>query len=169
MEEKYRLLAVLIVLCLLAGCMTYGVPEKQSDEDCLVIVKTKVENRTEYDVARNYYFFVTGQDEGYDVSEAPVGYLYIKVMNDSTRIEYIDTSVQEKGFKGESNRMEFNLTLPYEPGQVLIADFVFVQTISKTAQNTVTSMIDFVPLTDKEHETITNRIMTAKAFESWRS
>jgi len=168
MKRCIIFMMAIVLLTVLSGCLSMVVPEKLTADDCLVIIKTQVDNPDEMPVARNYYFKITGYEGSMGVTESESGNLYIVVRNNNTKIEAVSTSVMDKDFRGDDNVTELDIPLPYAPGKVIVFDLVFVQKLTRTTRAAVMVESGFEPITDELREKTYNTIATSKAFESWR-
>lgn len=70
--------------------------------------------------------------------------LAIKIRSPGSRITKISSTVDQTRASGEEFKLELDIALPYSPGKLVIADFIFVHTLELKSGNTIWSDFNFV-------------------------
>jgi hypothetical protein len=71
------------------------------------------------------------------------------------------------GFRGSEDAYKLNMPLPYEKGRIVIADFAFVQTITKTGEHAQRTEFSFRRITQQEKEGLMQAFRNDGRFSSW--
>ncbi len=166
--KKTSYVLLWVVFSLVIGCTSIGVPEKISSDDCLVIIKTKLINPNEVDVARYYHLHVTGKDKLYPVPNYGDGLIHIKINNDNTLIEGLSSGVNMKDYEGDSFDTEIGAKLPYIPGKVVVFDHMLVQEFKVISRQQIGATIQFEPIPQEEKKKIQKNVLNQKRYSSWQ-
>jgi hypothetical protein len=171
MRTSGYLAAVLAGLVLLAGCATTKVPEKRSSADCLVVIKSRVEKPPNMEKGRDFYLIVSGQDRAVALPREKEGLVFIRVPNRNTRIEGVSSTVRGR-WEGKGGRIGTDIRLPYDPGKVIIFDYVLVQRFElmeeSMARTRVRSGVQFEKLREFEKKELARRIKESDELVGWR-
>jgi hypothetical protein len=164
------ILAVAALAAYLVGCASGGVPAKKSSDDCLVLIRTKVINKTGEPMARKYFFFLSS---GYPKMKAPSnadGFMVAAIREPGVKIVRVETSVNtDEGAFGASASYPVDILLPYKPGEVLSADFCFTTELTKAGPgkgNLVSSK--FEKLTEADKAVLAEDFWNTEGSSSWR-
>jgi len=157
-----RLLLVLSVL-IATSCATY--PERYSSDECLVVIKAVLVNPDGLPQGRNYYFMLSNGESTKSISG---GYLAFKTQGPEVKLVGIASSVSSE-YTGNSSRNEIEIPLPYSPGEVVVADFVFVHDFRRQDSSTVVSSFKFRRIESGEASALINALREKKEYASWWS
>lgn len=168
MKRVVLWMLVVSMVGLLLGCVSARVPEKTSDDEGLVVIKTKVKNPDDVDVLGRYYHLnVSGHEDIYPLPKYDEGTLHIKVRNDDTKIESISTGVSSD-YKGKKIVKKVGAQLPYVPGEVIVYDLVCIQVFEEVSENRYKSGAGFVPISKEEKKELQQEITENEAYAGWR-
>lgn len=158
------LATLLLSAFLLAGCAS--IPARATSDDCLVVIKTVFENPDNLDRGRELVFnFSAGYPESW-VGQYSWDYNLVVVKEPGVVLQTIGTRVQVY-YRGDESEHAIDLPLPYEPGRIAIADYVFVYRIEKTGERSMTSSMRFRDITADEKSALLALITSDPGFASW--
>jgi hypothetical protein len=147
-----------------SGCSS--IPAKATSEDSLVVIKTEFINPDNLPRGRELCFQFSGDYPVSWVGQYSWDYNLVVIREPGVMLQSIGTSVQA-GFRGNAWEPEANRPLPYEPGRIVIADFVFVHKITKTAEHAQMTSLGFRKITAQEKEDLTQALRSDDRFASW--
>jgi hypothetical protein len=154
-----------LVAFMFSGCAS--VPAKATSDDSLVVIKTEFINPDNLPRGRELNFQFSGDYPVSWVGQYSWGYNLVVIRESGVMLKSIGTSVQA-GFRGNSWEPEVNLPLPYEPGRIVIAVFVFVHKVAKTGDHSQTTNLGFRKITDQEKDDLMQELKSDGRFASWR-
>lgn len=166
-KNIFKLFIFVLIIFLISSCATTISRDKLTSDDCLVLVKTKIENPDKLKVARTYRFNITDFQAVISVPKKEESIVYIKIRNDSTYIEAISSNVTDKEYTGTRSKDESEFLLPYAPGEVVVADFIFIQTIKKISSRKMSSSISFEQISSSEKDSLLKINSEDSNFDSW--
>lgn len=138
-----RLWLVAGLVGLLVGCATTSPYERLTSDDCLVLVPTQLSNPDNAPLARRYVLhFDRGPDRR--VENVREGYVLVPI-REFCRLTGLSSSVASDEATGEAFEVRISQDLPYRPGELLVADFTFRQTVKKVAEHRFSTAWDLVP------------------------
>jgi hypothetical protein len=159
------LLATMAGILLLAGCASF--PKPSDPNDCLVIIRTRLDKPTTVPAARVYTLELSSGGMTRDLPNA-TSYKAILIKEPATRVTKIYTRVTTTGYQGGTVSYPLDLALPYRPGYAVIADFVFTQKIVDLGKGSSQSSFSFIKLGDAERATLTKTLEKDGVFEVWQ-
>lgn len=144
-----------------------GVPEKLSSDDCLVIIKTTVTNPDDHPVARRYSLRVTGNDNKIRIMQGKDSFIYVLVKNDEYQIETMHSVVVGNNWKGKPTEYQVGISLPYEPGKLIIADVGFDLNTNRIKRHEYMSEPSFFDVSEEEKENLLEKLKGRGDFSDW--
>jgi len=165
--KKITVFIIFIIILSVSGCAGIPAPEKLTSDDCLVLIKTRIENPDHATVARTFSFLINGVNNPVVVSQKKDSFVAIKIRKDKTNILAIISDVTKEGFEGDITNTELNITLPYESEKVIVADIVFVQKYKHVSSKQTTVAYEFERITEKEREILLSECKDSNKFLSW--
>ncbi len=163
---KNKLIVLFSAIFLFAGCTTFA-PEKVTPDDCLVVIKTTFENPKKHPILRNYYLNFSNIYDKKMISKKKEDYMLIVIDNDQTTIESVYTKIIGGNTTGNTTGWDVDIPLPYKPGELVVADFCFIQTITKNGPNSYTTDGDFYILDKEERDQILTSYSNMEEFQDW--
>jgi hypothetical protein len=155
---------VALAALLFAGCAS--IPARATSDDCLVVIKTVFENPDNLDRGRELIFnFSAGYPAAW-VGQYSWDYNLVVVREPGVVLQSIGTKVQVS-YRGEKSEHAIDVPLPYEPGRIAIADYVFVYRIEKSGERSMMSSMRFRDITDAEKDDLLALIASDPGFASW--
>jgi len=134
----------ILAACIAVACASGGVPPRETSDDCLVLIRTMVENPSALNNARRYYVTLNDGQKRIKLPDQSKGILAIKIREPGIRIVAISSDVDQSQATGNSFDSDVDLPLPYKPGEIAVADFLFVHKLMKSKiENMVLSDFDF--------------------------
>ena len=125
----FGVLGSLTLALALAGCAAMPLPAPESEGDCLVVIRTRVENPGRVEVLRNYWFGLSTGGAEKLMPSSPSSYMAFVIDRGSTYISNFHTNVTAQGWNGSASETPIWIPLPYKPGYAMIADVEFVLSI----------------------------------------
>jgi hypothetical protein len=166
MRRTVRNLVLLAVVSLaFVGCAS--IPSKASSNDCLVVIKTEFINPDNLPRGRELTFNFTGGYAPSLVGQYSWDYCLVVVREPGVILQSIGTQVQA-GYRGRDGQPTANLPVPYEPGKIVVAEYVFVHKIVQTEMHGQTSSLEFRRITAQEKDDLTRVLDADNRFASWR-
>jgi hypothetical protein len=114
---------------LFAGCAAMPLPAPKAEGDCLVIIKTRVENPGRIQVVRNYSFGLSTGGAEKLMPTSPSSYMAFVIDRGSAYISNRHTNITAEGWTGGAQDTPMWFPLPYKAGYAVIADAEFVHRI----------------------------------------
>jgi hypothetical protein len=155
-----------LVVAALVGCVS--APEKTSLDDCLVIVKSDfVKNpllTDEQQSGRYYQFELSG---GYPKTTIRKDYTTLVVKEPAVGVTAMLSGVQPPNI-GPVSRDKLDISLPYKPGYIVVADFVFVKKTESTSANMYMTRWSLRKITDAERADLLERFKNDSDFKDWK-
>lgn len=171
---KTKFLAPVLAAALLASCASISlnpVPTKLSSDDCLVLIRTAVENKTSLGnmaSIKHYGFRFSDGQAAKEVSNSPVDFIPVIVKNDKTKIIELYAYIDRSMATGDDTKNALNVQLPYQAGAVIVADFSFVQTLTEPSPGRVYTSLKFEDTTPSQKDDILKRFAKEKNAATWR-
>ncbi len=167
-----RLIIIVLISFAAASCITSSVPVRITSDDCLVLIKTEIENPENLTLARTFKLSVSGFDAPFKVRNTADAFIAVKIRTDDVKIISVSSDVTSEGFRGDSTDVELNIPLPYEPGEVVAADFKFVQfyfTSSgrQSSEKSITVSTDFKIPSAEEKAELVKDVKSMEEYISW--
>jgi hypothetical protein len=163
-------LVLLASFLALTGCASLAqiggpatVPKLTSPDDCLVIIKTETINPEKIPEGRAYIFNLSGN---YPTVYADFKFAAFKISEPGVELKSISSHVGV-GFTGDKASDEVGMVLPYDPGRLVIADIVFVQTYKKIDSSHATSSVKFRKITNEEKEKLFTFLSSSEKYSAW--
>jgi len=157
--------AIAVLVGFLVGCSS--VPAKVHESDSLVVIKTEFINPERLPRGFEVRFHYSG---GYDdswVGQYSWDFAVIVVRERGVMLESLGTQLQAQ-YRGQTPVNQVNLPLPYEPGRIAIADFVFSHKIEKTAEREQMSTFGFRRITAEEKNDLIAELRADERFAGWK-
>jgi hypothetical protein len=164
--SKFPLLITLAAMALTAGCAS--VPAPQSAQDCLVAVPVRFDADPGVKIVREYRIVLNGDLGDYRLPQRYSGYVLVRLNGAAAQIVEITSKVNEEGYSGASGQTAINISLPYEPGAILILDRAFVLRAYSISQRTSRTSWDFEPLEDEFRDEIVEELRKLDGIDAWR-
>jgi hypothetical protein len=154
-----KLLLAVIAGIFLSACST--LPIKKGPDECLVVVKYEVLNKSMLPIGSlNWFDFSSDYPSAMLPRDGGVVAFVIK--EPAVQIVSI-TNTPANGFKGETTNFKISdIYLPYTPGHIAVADFVFFLKIVDTGHGE-SSSFGFRWLTDSERQDLLNELIKKKS------
>ncbi len=166
---KLRLFLIFfIVNVAFTGCISMRPStERLTSDDCLVIIKTKLEKPNELKAAREYSIFINSESFGYKIPRKEEGYIALKVREKDCYIERIISNVNEENYEGNLSSEDIEIMLPYKHNSAIVADFIIVYSIRKISETESESQIYFDNIAEAEADELLNMVLEKKKYKSW--
>jgi hypothetical protein len=158
------LIALALAALVFSGCAS--VPAKASSDESLVVIKTEFINPDNQPRGFERSFLFSGGYPPSVVGQYSWDFNIVVIREPGVLLQSIGSSIQA-GFHGEGGENAINLPLPYEAGQLVIADFVFVHKVEKTGQHELTSTMSFRRIENQEKADLMNSFKDDGRFSSW--
>jgi hypothetical protein len=146
------------------GCSS--IPGKNAPEESLVVIKTEFINPLNltrgYEMAFNY----SGGYPASWVGQYSWDFNALVVREPGVMLKTVSPRIQA-GMEGKGNDLPVDFTLPYEPGRIAVADFVFVQDIRKVGENSSRIYWSFRTIKPQEKEDLVQALKADDRFASW--
>lgn len=161
MKTRNAILALAILTLAFSGCAT--APAVSSPDDCLVVIPCKTVNNGGAGESRYYQFTFTGDTKPV---KANSDYAFVVLHQPGVETTGIESWVGSDA-RGKQWKDEVKILMPYEPGRLVIADFVFVRTFTKKSANETLSDIDIQKLSAYEKSSLLDKFKADSAFAKW--
>jgi hypothetical protein len=155
-----------VAVLLLAGCAT-TFPKKVSEQDCLILLKTEVVDKTHGQSNRKYFLNYSG---GYPQQSlfSSRGYVLLLVHEPGVVIESVTSSIGVgTGSTGNFRTYSSGYKLPYEGGKAVVLDFVYVNTVTEGDARSTISRLTSRPLTDNERADLLTKLGQFPEYKTW--
>lgn len=161
MKTRHVLLALAIVALTLSGCAT--APAKTSPDDCLLIIPCKTINEGGANESRYYQFTFSG-----DTKPAYASSDYASAILHQPGVELTGLeSWLGSDARGKRGKHELKILMPYEPGRLVIVDFIFVRTFTRKSATEIVSNVDFQKLSAYEKSSLMDKFKANPDFAEW--
>jgi hypothetical protein len=145
-----------------------GAPKITSPDDCLVVIKSEFVNPPELSYSQqNSRYFQFRLSGNYPPATIKKEYTMVVVKEPAVKVVSISSGA-DGGFVGKSFEYKLNGVLPYKPGYLIVANFVFVRTVEKVGLNTIFTKFSFRNITKAEREELLGRFQNDSAFAEWK-
>ncbi len=111
---------------LISSCSSSSA-EKLNPGDCLLVIPTEFYKEPGTDPARAYYIKFSHTDREYQVPGDKTGMLSVRLNGPDNKLLSVTSRVINPKYSGNDFTTEYNLTLPYKSGHVVISSFKFIQ------------------------------------------
>jgi hypothetical protein len=161
------------VALVLASCVSVSanpVPPKASSDDCLVLLRTEIVNKSSLSnvsSTKHYGFRFSDGLPAREVSTMAVDYVPIVVKNAETKIVELYSYVDRSMATGNDDKHALNVALPYKPGEVIVADFEFVVTITEPSTGTLYTGLNFVDVSPVQKDNTLKLFAKDKNAKTW--
>jgi hypothetical protein len=162
MKARIVLAAVLLGLALFMGCQS--VPTPKSADDCLVVIKTEMNNPKNVEMLRKYQYNLSG---GYKWRIADRNFTLIQIKEPGIQVDTISSYINESNAVGNTSKDEVKLPLPYMPGRLVIADFVMILIYKQIDDTHFQSGYKLRNITTKEKEDMLASFKSNKGYAKW--
>jgi hypothetical protein len=155
--------AILVLLSFSAS----AAPSITSPDDCLIVIKSdSVDNpylTYNEQHCRVYQYNFSGDYSPVIINDK---YTIVVVREPAVSVKSISSGTNFN-WRGPANDNKFGAVLPYKPGYLMIADFVFVTKAVKSGRNIMTSYFSR-KITDAEREELLEHFRNDSAFVQWK-
>jgi hypothetical protein len=159
--------ALPVFFAILFSCCA-SAPKPASPDDCLVVIKSDfiygVGMTQEGIDVRHYQLKFSGD---YKPARIQKGYSVVVVREPAVRIKAIFSQVQSNSYTGNPYEYPVDIILPYKPGFLVVADFVFVKETKAAGGRGFMEYTSFRKITDQEREALLAQLRGDPAFVSW--
>jgi len=167
--RRYRFRFLVALAILASSCATTGIPGRLTSDDCLVLIRTTLENKGGAPLARDYYMLFSGMEKGIKVSNKADDFVFLVVREPGTKLERLSSSIDRNtAVTGDSFDIPVDIDLPYKPGKVVAADFTFAQLLETTGSNSYRSSFDFIETTADRKAELIERFRKVEGSEAWK-
>ena len=163
-RSLWKLAALTLGALVFWGCSS--IPAKTASDESLVVIKTEFINPESLDRGYEVFFNYSGDYPSTWVGQYSWDFNVVVVREPGVKLLTYGAQIQAN-MRGKSGDYEANLAMPYEPGRVVVADFVFSHRIEKTAERKYMSYIGFRNITPKEKEDVMQALKADGRFASW--
>lgn len=153
---------------LLAACST--IPSPNTADDCLVYIKTETSIGADVSpaIATSRYYQLQF-NANYDPVFVGDKYSVVRISEPGVKIKGIETGLVSSGYiHGEHTVMKADLNLPYQPGHVVVADFIFIKEVKMSGSNTFFANLTVRAYKPGEREALQNEIKDDGKFDGWK-
>jgi hypothetical protein len=170
--NKFGMLVIFAILAFLASCATTAsppnyFPPKKTSDDCLVLIHTTIVNKDHVPVARQYNFKISSGYATMTASQDSDSFMIVFVRESGVKIVGITSEVNGYKITGDSLDEPLDIDLPYKPGEVVVADFTFVQTLEKSSENHFISSFEFQGTSDESKAALLEQFRKREGAQSW--
>lgn len=167
-KSGLKLIPAILLVPLLASCA--GVPPRPSSpDDCLVAIKTEFIADARVGLtaqaARDYRYELSG---GYPDALVRRDYTLLLVREPAVRLRALGTRIIAHNFRGPPGEYPLDLVLPYDPGSIAVADFVFVNKVTSAGGEEFVSTWSFRQIGDGERAELLGELKSDPDLASWR-
>lgn len=164
-------LALTLSAAFLAGCASTPsvsqIPAKESADDCLILFPVEVTNKTSTTNPRKYVYEFSG-DYGTITLPNASGFAILLIHEPGVMVTKLKTFVaQNQGAYGNASEYELNINLPYEPGKMIVAPFMFTKRIEATGSGGSTTYTNIVKAEDATVQEILGQAAGQKNAPTW--
>jgi hypothetical protein len=173
MNKIARIIPFIAAAALMTACVSvsmHPIPVKGSSDECLVLIRTAVENKTSLSnmsSIKHYGFRFSDGLPAKEVSNTYIDYVSVVVKKEGTKITELYANIDRSMATGQDTKHALDISLPYNPGAVVVADFVFVQTLTEPSSGYVSTSLNFVEITPAQRDDILKRFAKSKNANSW--
>ncbi|MDC7239630.1 MAG: hypothetical protein PQJ50_04640 [Spirochaetales bacterium] len=125
MPGVLRLTVLLALVFMLGSCSSS--PEKVDSGDCLLVIPTEFYQQQGSDPVRSYYIRFSHDEREYQIPGDKSGTLTVRLNGPDNKLLSVTSRVTNPKHSGKDFTSEYNLTLPYKSGHVVISSFKFIQ------------------------------------------
>lgn len=158
-----------LLAALLWGCANLP-PKPASPDDCLVIFKSDfirdadVNPEAQWSLVYKYKF-----SGDYPEAFVRTDYSLVVVREPAVEMKSVSSQVSSSMYCGPRSEYPIkNLLLPYKPGYLVVADYVFENKISHSGDRGFYSSWRLRPITEKERTDLLDLLRSDPAFASWK-
>jgi len=163
-KALWKLAALTLGAAVVWGCSS--IPEKAASDESLVVIKTEFINPENLDRGFEIFFNYSGDYPSSWVGQYSWDFNVVVAREPGLKLLSYGGRVQGN-MRGEAADYDANLPLPYEPGRIVIADFVFSHKMEKTAEHHFLSTTGFRAITAQEKEDLMKALKADGRFASW--
>jgi hypothetical protein len=160
----WKLVLLAIAALMFSGCSS--IPAKAAPDESMVIIKTEFINPESLARGFEMFFNYSGGYPSSWVGQYSWDFNVVVVREPGVKIQSYGAQIQAQ-FRGDSKEHEVNLPLPYEPGRIVIADYVFQHRIEKTDEHKFMSYTGFRDITPQEKDDLMKALKSDGRFASW--
>lgn len=127
--------AALVAALLLGACASPRMPQKTSDQDCIVAIRTAVVNDYGDRDAFILKLYVSNYKHPITLRTGK-SYVFIKVQQPGEMLTKLTMDVDvNQGYVGKSTSRDLDIELPYRAGALLVANVAVYKTIAVSRNN----------------------------------
>jgi len=153
----------------LAGCASVPLPAPKGENDCLVVIRTRVENPKHLQVVRNNSFQLSSGGHEKLMPTSPSSYMAFVIDQPDVRIATRHTNVVAEGWTGAAQEIPMNFPLPYRAGYVVIVSQEFVNSIEPWGSNGGSStQFSTPPLGEDGKAKLIEEVKAREGIGAWR-
>ena len=168
MKMPLFITASLLCLTLLSNCTSTPKYQMTSAEDCLVVMKVDMQAGTSAGHALNariYQYLFTGD---YPPATLDRKWAMVVIREPTVRVKELYSRISPNSrFRGPDGHDSLDIPLPYKPGWLVVADFVFVQKITKGMED-YSADISLRRITETEREELLETFRNDPAYAMWQ-
>jgi hypothetical protein len=158
-------IVIVLFAVLLAGCATI-LPVRGSEDECLVIIRTVIDNPEKVVEARSVLFLFSNGAPAVRIPKH-ASYVALVVNEPGVQISAVRSAVDSNmGYVGAPSDYPVDVPLPYVPGGIAITPWTFTQKFFKK-DGTQYSGWDFAPLTPADRDEIEALLKERENYDSW--
>ncbi len=156
----FMILAVSMIL-LITGCVS--VPQKKGPDDSLVVIMCEIANPDKLSLGRKYKLHFSC-----DTSPVLATPHFVTVLVREPGVELISVrSWLTSEYTGKSTVDDFKILMPFNPGKLIIADFVFLRKAKKIDDRSVSFSYEFRKITKEERDLLMTKLRQNRSFAQW--
>lgn len=153
----------------LAGCASVPLPAPKGEGDCLVVIRTKVQNPDHAAALRNYSFQLASGGREKPMPSSPESYMAF-IVSGPDKFVSRHTNITAEGWTGAAQEDKFNLSLPYKAGYVVIASSMFVYRTWKMTdrEGWYNNSFDVKMIGSEDKAKLIEELKTREGFGAWK-
>jgi hypothetical protein len=158
-----------VAAILLAGCAAMPLPAPKGENDCLVVIRTRVENPKLLNVVRNYSFLLSTGGAEKLMPTSPSSSIAFIIGEPNVSFVSNHSNVVASGWTGASVESPMNLRLPYRPGYVVILPLEFIHSLEAWGDSGgSTSHFYTRKISDDEKSKLIDELKARDGIEAWK-
>jgi hypothetical protein len=164
--KNLRILPLAVCIAFLVSCVTVAFPPKKTSDDCLILIRTTIVNKDNAPSAREFHFKLSS---GATIT-APhdtEGFMAVMIREPGVKIIRLTSDVNQALATGDSLYEPLDIDLPYKHGEVVVADFIFAQTLEKADERRFLSSFDFQNTSDESKAAVLEQFRKKEEAKSW--
>ncbi len=162
----FSLAAMAALVLALTACAAMPLPVPESEGDCLVVIRTKVENPDQSPVKYNFSFKLASGGREKVMPTSPKSYMAF-VVSGPDKFVSRHSNVTADGWTGAAQEEAFNVDLPYKAGYVVIAPAMFVNRIEKSGENGFASTFEVKTIGSDDKAELIDGLKAREGIGAW--